>query len=85
MEESVEWVCSKREIWDKNIFSDNKEGSSKKLCKMVVKANLKQEIKELVAALTNFYKKNLQNLKYNVKRMWILHLILAAFHPVWYC
>ena len=36
---------------------------------MVVKANLKQEIKELVAALINFYKKNLQNLKYNVKRM----------------
>ena len=32
--------------------------------------------------LTNFYKKYLQNLKYNVKRLCILHLILGG---ILYC
>ena len=44
-----------------------------------VKAKIKnQEIKELVAYLIHFYKKYLQNLKYNVKRACIFHLILVG-------
>ena len=38
-----------------------------------------QEIKDLVTVyLTNFYKKYFQNLKYNVKRACIFHLILVG-------
>ena len=41
-----------------------------------VKADVKQqEVKEPVISC-NFYKKNLQNLKYNVKQVCIFHLIL---------
>ena len=40
-----------------------------------VKANIKQEIKDLVAYLTKEY---LQNLKYNIKRGCIFHLILVG-------
>ena len=44
-----------------------------------VKANIKpQEIKDVVAYLTNFYKKYLQNLKHNVKRGCIFHVILVG-------
>ena len=43
-----------------------------------VKNNMKQEIKELVAGSYNFYKKCLQNLKYNVKKACISHLILVG-------
>ena len=44
-----------------------------------VKASIKQqEIKDLVAHLTMFYKKYLQNLKYHVKRGCIFHLILLG-------
>ena len=40
-----------------------------------VKANIKQEIKDLVAYLTKEY---LQNLKYNIKRGCIFHSILIG-------
>ena len=40
-----------------------------------VKANIKQEIKDLVAYLTKEY---LQNLKYNIKRGCIFHSILVG-------
>ena len=43
-----------------------------------VKARIKQEINDMVAHLTNFNKKYLQNLKYNVKRGCIFHLILVV-------
>ena len=44
-----------------------------------VKANLKQqEIKDLVTYLTTLCKKYLQNLKYNVNRGCIFHLILGG-------
>ena len=48
---------------------------------MYIKANVKQyDIKELVAVyiFINFNKKYLQNLKYNVKRACIFHLILLG-------
>ena len=48
-----------------------------------VKADIKQqEIRDLVAYLTNFYKKYLQNLKYNVKRGCIFHLMLVCFPSI---
>ena len=48
-----------------------------------VKANIKQqETKDLVAYLTNFYKTYLQNLKYNVKRGCIFHLILVGIPSI---
>ena len=52
------WVnLLKRKIWDKNLFSDNVEWSSKNLWKMMsadVKANIKQqEIKDVVAVSYN--------------------------------
>ena len=40
-----------------------------------VKANIKQQIKDLVAYLTKEY---LQNLKYNIKRGCIFHWILVG-------
>ena len=40
-----------------------------------VKANIKQQIKDLVACLTKEY---LQNLKYNIKRGCIFHSILVG-------
>ena len=44
-----------------------------------VKANIKpQEIKDLVIYLTILCKKYLQNLKYNVNREYIFHLILGG-------
>ena len=44
-----------------------------------VKANIKQqEIKDLVTYLTILCKKYLQNLKYNVNRECIFHLILVG-------
>ena len=43
-----------------------------------VKARIKQEINDMVAHLTNFNKKYLQNLKYNVKKGCIFHLILVV-------
>ena len=44
-----------------------------------VKANIKQqEIKDLVTYLTILCKKYLQNLKYNVNRGCIFHLILVG-------
>ena len=49
---------------------------------MHIKANVKQyDTKELVAVyiFINFNKKYLQNLKYNVKRTCIFHLILLGF------
>ena len=60
--------------------------SSKNLWKMIsadIKGNIKQqEIKDLVGVSTNFYRKYLQNLKYNVKRVCVFHLILVkVFHP----
>ena len=39
-------------------------------------------MKDLVAYLTNFYKKYLQNLKYNVERECIFHLILVGIPSV---
>ena len=60
---------------------------SKNLWKMVsadIKANIKQqEIKVLLVGVsTNFYRKYLQNLKYNVKRVCVFRLILVkVFHP----
>ena len=55
----------------KIFFSDNIQLSSKTLWKMMpadVKANIKQQgIKDLVTYLRNFYKKYLQNLRYNAK------------------
>ena len=53
-----------------------------------VKANIKQqEIKDLVALPYNFFKKYLQNLKYNVKEGAFFNFIWfsLAFHPSWYC
>ena len=45
-----------------------------------IKANVKQqEIKELVAVLLNSHKNYLQNLKDNLKRAYIFHLILVCF------
>ena len=60
--------------------------SSKNLWKMIsadIKGNIKQqEIKDLVGVSTNFYRKYLQNLKYNVKRVCVFRLILVkVFHP----
>ena len=60
--------------------------SSKNLWKMIsadIKGNIKQqEIKDLVGESTNFYRKYLQNLKYNVKRVCVFRLILVkVFHP----
>ena len=48
---------------------------------MYIKANVKQyDTKELVAVhiFINFNKEHLQNLKYNVKRACIFHLILLG-------
>ena len=48
-----------------------------------VKSNIKQqEIKDLWQHLINFYKKYLQNLKYNVKRAHILNLILVGIPSI---
>ena len=60
--------------------------SSKNLWKMIsadIKGNIKQqEIKDLVGVSTNFYRKYLQNLKYNIKRVCVFRLILVkVFHP----
>ena len=60
--------------------------SSKNFWKMIsadIKGNIKQqEIKDLVGVSTNFYRKYLQNLKYNVKRVCVFRLILVkVFHP----
>ena len=41
-----------------------------------VKSKLKQQMKDLVTA--NYYKKYLQNFKYNLKRVCIFHLILVG-------
>ena len=63
------------------IFFSDVEWSSKYLWKITsadVKARIKQEINDMVAHLTNFNKKYLQNLKYNVKRGCIFHLILVV-------
>ena len=43
-----------------------------------VKANIKQEIKDLVTHLTILCKKYFQNLKYSVNRGCIFHLILVG-------
>ena len=44
-----------------------------------VKANIKQQqIKDLVAYLTNVYKMYLQYLEYNIKRGYIFHSILVG-------
>ena len=63
-------------------FLFNVEWSSKKLWEMIsadVKANVKQWIKKLVDVSYRFYKRYLQNLKYNVKRACIFHLILVGY------
>ena len=45
-----------------------------------VKSNIKQqEIKDLVAVSDKFYKKYLQNFKYNVKKVCIFQLILVGY------
>ena len=45
----------------------------------VISANVKQQqTKELVRYLVNFYRKYLQNLKYNVEQTYIFHLILIG-------
>ena len=49
-----------------------------KMMSVDVKANVKQEIKDLVTYLTIPCKKYLQNLKYNVNRGYIFHLILGG-------
>ena len=80
MGEGVRESIKKGKFVTKISFSDNVEWSSKNLWKMIsadVKANKnnnKQKIWWLY--LTNFYKRYLQNLKYNVKRVCILRLIL---------
>ena len=80
MGEGVPESIKKGKFVTKISFSDNVEWSSKNLWKMIsadVKANKnnnKQKIWWLY--LTNFYKRYLQNLKYNVKRVCILRLIL---------
>ena len=45
---------------------------------------MQQEIKDLVAALhlTNFFKKYLQNFKYNVKKVCIFQLILVGIPSI---
>ena len=44
-----------------------------------VKTNVKQQqIKDLAVYLKFFYKKYLQNLQHNVKRVYIFHLILVG-------
>ena len=43
-----------------------------------VKADVKQQIKDLAVASQNFYEKYLQKLKYTVKRANIFHLILVG-------
>ena len=49
-----------------------------------VKSNIKQEIKDLVQwlHLINYYKKHLQNFKYNVKRVCSFHLILVGIPSI---
>ena len=55
-----EWISLKRKVCDKFFLSDNDGWSSNNLLKIMpadVKANAKQqEIKDLVAYLTNAYK-----------------------------
>ena len=64
----------------KIFFSDNVKWTCKKLQKIIsgdVKADVKQQqIKELVAYLVTFYKKYLQNIKYNEKQAWHFSIIL---------
>ena len=45
---------------------------------------MQQEIKDLVAALhlTNFFKKYLQNFKYNVKKVCLFQLILVGIPSI---
>ena len=80
MGEGVRESIKKGKFVTKISFSDNVEWSSKNLWKMISadakanKNNNKQKIWWLY--LTNFYKRYLQNLKYNVKRVCILRLIL---------
>ena len=70
-------------------FSDNVEWSSKNLWKMVssdVKANKNnKKSKILWLLLTNFCKKYLQNLRYNVKSACIFIWFWLIFYPLWYC
>ena len=47
-----------------------------------VKSNIKQEMKDLVAASYKFCKKYLQNLKWNVKRACIFHLIMLGIPSI---
>ena len=81
MGDLIEFI-KKRKFMTKIFFSDNVEENSKNLWKMMsadVKANMKQhEIKDLVTYLTILCKKYLQNLKYNVNRGCIFHLILGG-------
>ena len=74
---------------DENLFLDNVDWSSKSLWKMMsanVTANIKQEIKCLVAVSYIFFKKYPQNLKYNIKEgVFFIWFSLTFVHPSWYC